>query len=275
MDNQSTDLHLLAGVGDLNRRVARRLLERQQSVIGLRRSAADPALGFEQHSLDLSQQSWPDLGAKTVIVALSASERNAEGYRRAYVEPIQQLAASLPHWQRLPQRVLVVSSSRVYGIDDGRELDETSPLTSTGWAGELLAQMEALVDALPVTSVVARLSGIYGPGRDWLRRQARQAETQPPATNHWTNRIHIEDAAAALVHLALDVAEPHSRYLVTDRQPAPLYQVLNYLREQEGLAPLAANPEVAGGKRLQADRLAASGFAWQYPDFRSGGYNAG
>lgn len=267
-----TGLHLLAGVGDLNRRVARRLLERGESVIGLRRRAAEAELGFEQRSIDLAQQPWPDVGADTVIVALSATERSAESYRRAYVEPIVRLRESLERWSQAPHRILVVSSTRVYGADDGRELDENSALDASGWAGETLLEMEQMLDAMPVTTTVARLSGLYGPGRDWLRRQARQAERQPPARNHWTNRIHIEDAAAALVHLALDVEPPQACYLVTDRQPAPLFEVLSYLRELEGLAPLTDTASVSGGKRLCSDRLVDTGFRWQYPDFRAGGY---
>lgn len=267
-----TPIQLLAGVGDLNRRVAQRLMARGEQVVGLRRREADVSLGFEQHSIDLASQLWPDVGADRIVVALSAGERTPEGYRRAYVEPIKQLAASLAQWQQLPQRVVVVSSTRVYGADDGRELDENSPPEPSDWAGELLLEMEAAVAELPVPSVVARLSGLYGPGRDWLRRQARKADVEPPARNHWTNRIHIDDAAAALVHLAFDVAKPEGCYLVSDRQPAPLFEVLDYLRQLESLPALADKPEVAGGKRLLANRLAASGFVWQYPDFRAGGY---
>ncbi|WP_108124028.1 NAD-dependent epimerase/dehydratase family protein [Saccharospirillum mangrovi] len=265
---------LLAGVGDLNRRVVRRFLERGKQVVGFRRRAADPSLGFEQQSLDLATQRWPDVGAAGIVVALSAGERTPEGYRRAYVEPIQQLAASLAHWSQPPKRVVVVSSTRVYGADDGRDMDETSPPEPTDWAGELLLEMEALVADLPVPTVVARLSGLYGPGRDWLRRQARKADVEPPARNHWTNRIHIDDAAAALVHLMLDVAEPEACYLVSDRQSAPLFDVLAYLRELESLPALADTPVIDGGKQLRADRLAGSGFVWRYPDFRAGGYES-
>lgn len=262
---------LLAGVGDLNRRVARRLLDRQATVTGLRRSVADPALGFEQQSVDLAVDPWPDVGAEVVIMALSAAQRDAEGYRRGYVQPVQQLGRSLQQWRKPPERIIVVGSSRVYGANDGRELTEDSPIHPSDWGGDCLAEMEAAVDRLPVETTVARLSGIYGPGRDWLRRMALKADATPPETNHWTNRIHIEDAAAALVHLATMPAMA-SRYLVTDRQPAPLFEVLNYLREQQGLPALHVIPEVAGGKRLLSDRLAATGFEWQFPNYQAGGY---
>lgn len=263
---------ILAGVGDLNRRVARRLLEADHAVMGLRRSAEDHSLGFPQRSLDLSEQLWPDTGASSVIVALSAPERTSEGYYRGYVAPILWLKRSLEQRQQRPKRVIVVGSTRVYGVDDGRELTEDSPIAPADWAGERLAEMEAAVDALPVESCVARLSGIYGPGRDWLKRMAQMVSEKPPERNHWTNRIHIEDAAAALVHL-LSLESLPSRMLVTDRQPTPLYEVLNYLRELEGLSTVVA-PAVEGGKRLLSDRLQQSGFDWRYPDYRSGGYVA-
>lgn len=263
---------LLAGVGDLNRRVARRLRDQGATVTGFRRSAADPTLGFEQRSVDLAIEPWPDVDAEVVIIALSAAQRDAEGYRRGYVQPVQQLGRSLKHWRTLPKRIIVVGSSRVYGASDGRELTEDSPINPSDWGGDCLAEMEAAVDRLPVDATVTRLSGIYGPGRDWLRRMAIKADTAQPETNHWTNRIHIEDAAAALVHLAT-LPTLDSRYLVTDRQPAPLYEVLNYLREQQGLAKLQRVPDAAGGKRLLSDRLAATGFDWQYPGYQSGGYD--
>lgn len=263
---------LLAGVGDLNRRVARRLLDGGATVTGLRRSTADPTLGFEQRSVDLAIEPWPDVDAEVVIIALSAAQRDAEGYRRGYVQPVQQLGRSLKHWRVLPKRIIVVGSSRVYGASDGRELTEDSPINPSDWGGDCLAEMEAAVDRLPVETTVARLSGIYGPGRDWLRRMAIKADTTPPETNHWTNRIHIEDAAAALVQLAR-LPALSSRYLVTDRRPAPLFEVLNYLRQRQGLPLLRAVPEAAGGKRLISDRLAATGFEWQYPDYRAGGYD--
>lgn len=261
---------VLAGVGDLNRRVAQRFLSRGHEVVGLRRYP-DAKLGFEQHGVDLATERWPDVSADWVVMALSAPERTAEGYRLGYVEPVRRLAESLAQWQRQPSRVIVVGSSRVYGFDDGRVLDEASPIEPADWAGEQLAAMEAAVDALPVPATVARLSGIYGPGRDWLRRMARSMEETPPKRNHWTNRIHVEDAASALAHLVLE-APYAERYLVTDREPAPLYDVLAYLREQEGLPAIDGVPEVGGGKRLLSDRLAATGFEWQYPNFRAGGY---
>ncbi|MEX2320059.1 MAG: hypothetical protein WD668_01815, partial [Saccharospirillum sp.] len=156
---------LLAGVGDLNRRVARRLLDRQVTVTGLRRSAADPALGFEQRSVDLAVEPWPDVGADVVIMALSAAQRDAAGYRRGYVQPVQQLGRSLQQWRKPPERIIVVGSSRVYGANDGRELTEDSPIHPSDWGGDCLAEMETAVDRLPVETTVARLSGIYGPGR--------------------------------------------------------------------------------------------------------------
>lgn len=262
---------LLAGVGSLNQRVGALWQQAGHDVVGLRRSVADPSLDFAQHSVDLAAQTWPDYQADAIVVALSAQTRSLQGYKDAYVEPIKQLAASLANWQHLPKRVLVVSSSRVFGVDDGRLLADAAETSAADPYAAVLLEMEALTDALPCEAAVARLSGIYGPGRDWLLRMALKADVEPPQSNHWTNRIHIDDAAAALVHL-LTLEHLDDRYIVSDTEPTPLFTMLDYLRSLQNLPALANHPEVAGGKRLNPERLKASGFAWRYPTARSGGY---
>ena len=63
--------------------------------------------------------------------------------------------------------------------------------------GRVLLEAERRLAPLQGGSVL-RLSGIYGPGRDAMLRRARAAAA-PEA--RWSNRIHVDDAAAALSHL--------------------------------------------------------------------------
>ena len=70
---------LIAGVGDLNKRVATGWNQLGGFFEGARLSQEDKSLGFKQHSLDLSIESWPDTQAMTVCVALSARERTIAG----------------------------------------------------------------------------------------------------------------------------------------------------------------------------------------------------
>ena len=264
-------LLVCAGVGTLNSRIAGLWQANQGSVIGLRRGSADPALPFEQQSLDLGQAAWPDLGADVLVVALSARERTEAGYRAAYHLPLLRLAESMAGWRTLPAKVVVVSSTRVYGVDDGRRVDDDTPVDTPDLFGQILLSMEASVRQLPCPSTVVRLSGLYGPGRDWLKRMALAADPSQLTRNHWTNRIHLDDAAGAVMHLLAQESLADS-YLISDLEPVPVLEMYNYFRQREGVPLLQPLPEAEGGKRLIPTRLQASGYQWRYPNAFSGGY---
>ena len=72
-------------------------------------------------------------------------------------------------------------------------------------------------------AVLLRLSGVYGPGRERLVDQVRSGNARlAPGTSPHTNRIHRDDAARALVHLA-SVEDPAPTYLGTDDEPVKAY----------------------------------------------------
>ena len=262
---------VLAGAGQLNRRVAQRWTS-NGPVEAMRLSTPEPTLGFKQVTVDLARSEWPDLSADFLVVALaSRGERTLENYRRTYLEPLHRLQASLPQWRHYPSRILVVSSSRVYGEDDGGIIDDDSQAVASDERAEILLQMEALARSLPATVTVVRLSGIYGPGRDWLKRRALDAEADT-YVDKWTNRIHIDDAAAAIVHL-LQVESPRSHYIVSDREPQTLTAMFNLFRSREGLSLFDQSERPLSGKRLSPTALKDSGFEWQYPTAFSGGYD--
>ena len=106
------------------------------------------------------------------------------------------------------QRVLLVSSSAVYGEHGGDWVDESTTPAPPGFNGQVLLEAEQLLAAQPITSIALRLAGLYGPGRLQLLERLRTGEVRVPrALPHWANRIHIDDAAAAIVHL-LELADP-------------------------------------------------------------------
>lgn len=266
-----SNILMCAGVGQLNSRVAARWQQEGGQVVGLRMSAHSDALPFPQHSVNLAENHWPDAGARAVVVALSARERSIEAYRNAYVEPIKRLAESISNWEQLPEKVMVVSSSRVYGIDDGSLVDDEIIAETQDEYGQILLEMEAKVARLPVTSAVVRLSGIYGPGRDWMKRMALKACDDSIKKNYWTNRIHIDDASSAILFL-LNQASLESSYIVSDCQPVPVVKMYNYFRQREGIELLDESIPENRGKKLFPSRLTELGFQWEYPDAYSGGY---
>ncbi|MEI8402454.1 MAG: NAD-dependent epimerase/dehydratase family protein, partial [Alcaligenaceae bacterium] len=172
------------------------------------------------------------------------------------------------------QRVLFVSSTAVYGDHGAQWIDEDTPTAPKSFNGRVLLETEQWLQSqnAQFETINLRLSGIYGPGRSYLLDRLRAGlATAPAAESHWVNRIHIEDAAAAVLHL-MNFLKPQPIYLVTDSTPLPMRVLYDALAKLVGgPIPLeGAAPVSVGSKRLSNARLRDSGFNFKWPDSRAG-----
>ncbi len=212
--------------------------------------------------------------AECVIYCVSADAFTEEAYRLAYVEGLASVVATAA--AGAARRFLFVSSTGVYAQDDGSVVDESSPAVPRGFSGRALLEGEALLAGAPFEAATIRFSGIYGPGRDRLVRIVRgAAPVSPRSRASLTNRIHRDDCARALVHLAgLPSVAP--LYVGSDEAPTPMGEILDWIAARLGLPPPPVGedaPDVlqrGGNKRLSSARLRASGFAFRYPTYREG-----
>lgn len=263
---------LIAGCGDLGLAVGSALAAEGHLVTGLRRSAPALPNGIQAMQADVTRpETLADvhtLQPDVFVYCVAADAQTDDSYRMHYVEGLRNVLAAL---EGAPlRRVFFVSSTRVYGDDDGRWLDETSPAVPADFGGLRLREAEALLASRPAT--VLRLSGIYGPGRTRLIELARQPGKWP-AHNNWTNRIHRDDAAAfitLLIRRTLTGKHVDDCYLVTDDSPTPQHEVLQWLVQRLGLPAAAQDIAPTGGKRLRNARMLETGFALRYPDYRAG-----
>lgn len=258
---------LLIGYGDIARRLRPLLLGQ---VVAIRRhpSLADEARALDANDRD-AMRALLTQDFDQIVITLTPSARTDSGYQQGYVAPVQLLVALLGEL-RLAPRVVFVSSTSVYGQNNGDWVDEASPTAPDSFAGRRLLEAESLLlgSALPV--VIARLSGIYGPGREYLLNQLRQGVQPARSLLAWSNRIHADDAARALQHL-LSLPVPEPVYLVSDSKPVLLAEVVNGLALALGQAPVEHTVLAPfTGKRVRNDRLLASGFSLHYPDWRAG-----
>lgn len=255
---------LLIGVGDLGTRIGLRLAADGTDVAGLRRSAHLVPGPIRGVAADLTGDApLPALAADLLVVCLTADGRDAAAYRRTYVDG---MARALDALTRTPERAVLVSSTSVYGDAEGL-LDEDSPPSPARETAAVLLEAERVFAERVPGGVVARMSGIYGPERAGrLVEQVRRGEDPDPA--RWTNRIHEDDAAAAVVHL-LRGGPQEPTYLVTDDEPVTAGEVRAHLAGRLGVewAPADAEPH---GRRLSNARLRATGFELAYPTFREG-----
>lgn len=265
---------LLAGCGDVGVRTGLRLAAQGRKVYGLRRSAGalpPPLLPLAGDLTDAASLAGLPDDIGDVVFLPAPGQRDEAAYRGLFLDGLRHLVEAL-RGRRLC-RLLFVSSSAVYGEHGGAWVDEDSPCRPLAFNGRLLLQAEHwLLQALP-QAVVARCSGIYGPGRTRLVDQVLAGTARRPAgAPEFSNRIHVDDVAAALAHL-LALEQPQRCYVLSDDAPASLAEVQGWLADQLGLPPppeAAAGERAVGNKRLSNRRLRASGYTLQYADFRDG-----
>lgn len=263
---------LLVGCGDLGAAVGRRLVDRGHDVLALRRNADRVPPPLRGLSVDLTRETpvLTDLRARLVVVALTARPRTEQAYRATYVEGMGRALDALALAGPPPQRAVLVSSTAVHASSDLPPLeDETTPPDPADGPGRMLLAAEELFgDRLPGGTVL-RLSGLYGAGSTRLLDLVREGRVEDP--HRWTNRIHREDAAAAIVHLLTRPEAPERLYLGTDDEPAQLGDVAAFLAERLAApAPPPADPARGHGKRLSNARLRATGWTPTRPSYREG-----
>ena len=265
---------LIAGCGDVGLRVAKRLLARGDQVWALRRRTPLPdGSGLQWLQGDLTRpETLRDLpeGITRLVYLPTPDARDPAAYHAVFVEGLRHLLAALDG--DTLERVLFVSSSAVYGEHADGWVDEYTPADPPGFNGKVLLEAEQWLTAQALPSIVLRLAGLYGPDRLELVERLRAGAVRVPRdVPHWANRIHVDDAAAAIVHL-LSLREPMSLYLGVDDTPLPLAELYDHLARVAG-APIpgaGAAPPGVGSKRLSNARLRSSGFVPRWPDAREG-----
>lgn len=261
---------LIAGCGDLGVCTAGFL--GTATVHGLRRSVAALPPNIVPIAADLlSGAGFAELPADidTLIYAPTPAARTEEAYRAIYVHALERLLAALPS-PASPLRLIYVSSTAVYGQNDGEMVDEGSECAPAGFNGCVLREGEQLAARLLGDSVVLRLSGLYGPGRHWLLRRVRGGQAIAPG-DHWTNRIHLADAGALVGRLVELDAVP-ACVIGVDDQPATEREVLDWIAARLGLPslPTVPGPPTVSGKRLRNDLSRSLGWRPRYASYRDG-----
>ncbi|MNH15960.1 hypothetical protein D3C79_755860 [compost metagenome] len=131
----------------------------------------------------------------------------------------------------------------------------------------------ALASGIPAT--IVRLTGIYGPGREWLLSQVRQGYRVTEEPPLFANRIHADDAAGLLAFLlkADDQGQVlEGCYIGVDDAPAALADVVAWLRQYMGVTQWSEQERVrrTGSKRCSNARARALGWVPQYPSYQEG-----
>ena len=272
---------LIVGCGYVGSRLGELLVEQGDIVYGLRRNTKNLPKAFRPIRADVCLlDSFAQLPKEIsqVVYCVSASSFDEESYRAAYVHGLQNTLRMLRQSECQIEKMLYVSSTGVYGQDDGQEVNEESETEPARFSGRVLLDGEdrALRTSFPTT--IVRFSGIYGPGRTSLLKDIKSARASCYlGLPHTTNRIHLEDCAGILKFLLSynGVLEPV--YIGSDDEPVDRAALLRYLAGclNVDAPPLVsandAPPRLKGkNKRCSNERIKSLGYEFIYPSYRQG-----
>jgi nucleoside-diphosphate-sugar epimerase len=152
-----------------------------------------------------------------------------------HVAPVERLIEACE--QGDVARFIYLSSTSVYGDHRGEWVDENTELRPNSSYGKMRADIEGfLMDAqvsFPIT--VARLGGIYGPGRTLAEYMRKGRYTLIDGGKKVTNRIHVHDVARAILTIIDKGPDEHRIFNFTDGHPQPARDVVEFVCEQTSL----------------------------------------
>lgn len=288
--NERPQRALILGFGYVGCRVGQLLAERGVEVSAVSRSRP-PAMdafkekGIRWHAADLIRSGALD-GLRGpfdyVLYSASSSRGTMEDYEDVYCHGLG-LAMDWLIQTGQPRRFVYLSSTGVYGQDDGQWVDETMPTDPVSKTGEILVQAEKGVheryEGSGFPGMILRLSGIYGPGRGYALKRilSGDAVIELPG-DRWVNMIHRDDAAMAVM-AAFELGVPGEIYNVTDDEPVQqraFYEWLAQSYGQPSLPCVDVDPLKPGKRRVTSKRISNSkisqleSFRLSYPTYREG-----
>jgi nucleoside-diphosphate-sugar epimerase len=211
-----------------------------------------------------------------VIHCASSGGGAAEDYDRIYLEGARNLASAFPE-----SLLLFTSSTSVYAQATGEWVTEQNPAEPQRETGKILRKVEDFV--LAHGGVVARLAGIYGPGRSALLRKFLDGSSViDPGEQRFINQVHRDDIASALFLLVVrslerDQGAPSDEsriYNVSDDHPISQRESFEWLASRLGRPTPPTAPAPAerkrgnSNKRVSSAKLQALGWSPRYPTFQ-------
>ncbi|MGC6404250.1 MAG: NAD-dependent epimerase/dehydratase family protein [Candidatus Comchoanobacterales bacterium] len=266
---------LIVGCGYLGRHVCQYLDHPNHQVFYLKRSdptSKDHGKHIQKDWFKCTTNDIPEVDY--VFYTMSPNSMRDADYQRNYTDGTQHLV-KLMKQQKALKKIIFVSSTSVYDVHDGRWVYEDDKDFSQTPKAQAILQAESILTQSDLPHIIARLGGIYGHGRHYLMDLIRQGKYYLNHKQVFSNRIHVEDAARCLHHLA-QIPESHTIFHGTDPQPTALNTITAWLSSKLGatieysMSEDEASRSRLTNKRISSEKLVASGFHFQYPSFREG-----
>jgi tryptophan 2,3-dioxygenase len=274
---------LILGCGYVGGRLARALLANGQRVRVCARNTQrlEPlaAAGAQVHALDAAKlrafgPALYNLRSPVVVYSIPPVPNLPPG------EPLRRAAEAA--MSAGAQKFIYLSSTSVYGeTEDGVTVDEESSIAiGDGDAGPRISEESAVEGArlAGLSTVVLRLSAIYGPGRGVRERLLGGTYKLIDEGSHYFSRTHVDDIVG-IVRSAADRAPGGSLYCVSDDHPCTQREYADWLTAHLGTAPPPSVPSLPQGapRRAVRNRKVSNArlkreldYHFRYPTYREG-----
>jgi len=179
-----------------------------------------------------------------------------------------------------------LSTTAVYGDRQGGWVDETSELNPQMprgiWRVKAEDQWRATYDQKKLPVHIFRLAGIYGSGRNQLKKLLAKKARRIIREGQFFSRIHVEDIAQTL-RASIQCPNPGAAYNVCDNEAAPPQDVIEYaanllgidappaeLFEEAEMSPMARS-FYSESKKVSNEKIKSElGVVLKYPTYREG-----
>ena len=228
----------IIGCGDIGRRVAKRYLNQTSNIHALVSSQVSKercdALGINSIILDLDN--------KNVLVNLG---NQIQGSQLFYFVPpprygiedtrLQNFLTSL---STQPRRIVLISTTGVYGDSNGEWVDENHPIKPQAERAQRRLSAEQTLQEWAQTYqreiIILRVPGIYAKDRLPLTRLKKRLPVVNQEEAGWTNRIHADDLAM-VCKAAMESNSSGEIYNVTDGHPSTMTEYFNQVADYANL----------------------------------------
>lgn len=242
---------LIIGFGDVGERVAKRLVDRypvSALVRNAERASVARSLGVHAIRGDLNRPGSMHKLAGHADVVFHFAPPPGDGIRDMHTRHLLAALARRPMGkstragmlsQRLPRRLVYISTTGVYGDCGGAWIDESRPLKPATERARRRIDAERVLRAwgrrLGVTISILRAPGIYAEDRLPVERLRKGTAALAGEDDVFTNHIHAADLARAAI-AAMRTGKPGRVYNVVDDSALPMADYFDRVADAFGLA---------------------------------------
>lgn len=185
---------------------------------------------------------------------------------------------------QVPEKIILISTTGVYGDCQGAWIDENQPLNPQTDRAKRRVDAENTLKNSELNYTILRVAGIYGAGKLPIERLQKGIPVLKESQSPFSNRIHLIDLIR-ICKLAAEKAPARSIYHISDGNPTTMTDYFNKVADalklprppeiSEELTQTQLSPEMrsylAESKRLNIEKARHElGFNPLYPDLKSG-----